>query len=374
MTARRLFNTCLLRPSDLKPSQDDLEVIGVFNPGAVATESGVILLLRIAEQARERREGSISLPRWDAEANKIIFDWEPSHKAVPVDVRVVKRTQDQLARLTFISHFRVARSRDGRTIDSVSGPCFQPANEYEQFGVEDPRITRIGDTYHFTYVAVSRHGVSTSLATTKDFKSFERQGLIFYPENKDVVLFPEKIGGRYYALHRPFGATPFTKPEMWLADSPDLVHWGHNQYFLGGTEAWDIGRIGAGTPPIRTPEGWLELYHGNSRSDENAGIGTYSCGALLLDLKEPTRILGASGSIFVPETQFERNGFVPNVVFPTGIVQQDENVLVYYGAADTCTAVVEFSLKDLLGHVKRKQDASVPPRKTKRSQPSPVDA
>src|SRR5947207_2878413 len=115
MTARRLFNTCLLRPSDLKPSQDDLEVIGVFNPGAVATDRGVILLLRIAEQAAERREGFSSLPRWDAKSGKIIIDWEPTHKAVPVDVRVVKRTHDQLARLTFISHFRVAQSRDGRT-------------------------------------------------------------------------------------------------------------------------------------------------------------------------------------------------------------------------------------------------------------------
>jgi predicted GH43/DUF377 family glycosyl hydrolase len=374
MTARRLFNTCLLRPSDLKPSQDDLEVIGVFNPGAIATDQGIILLLRIAEQAAERRDGYVSMPRWDEKSGTIIIDWEPSHKCAQVDVRVVKRTDDQLARLTFISHFRVAHSRDGRTIDSISGPCFQPANEYEEFGVEDPRITRIGDTFYFTYVAVSRHGVATSLATTKDFKSFERQGLVFYPENKDVVLFPEEIGGRYYALHRPFGATPLTKPEMWLADSPDLVHWGHNQYFLGGTEAWDIGRIGAGTPPIRTPEGWLELYHGNSRSDENAGIGTYSCGALLLDLEDPQRILGATGSIFVPETRFERDGFVPNVVFPTGIVQQDENVLVYYGAADTCTAVVEFSLKDLLSLVKQKQDASVPSNKTPRPRPSRVVA
>jgi predicted GH43/DUF377 family glycosyl hydrolase len=373
-TARRLFNTCLIRPADLKPSQDDLEVIGVFNPGAVATESGVILLLRVAEQASERRDGFSSLPRWNPEESKVIIDWEEIRKAVPVDVRVVKRTHDQLARLTFTSHFRVAHSRDGRAIDSVSGPCFLPANEYEEFGVEDPRITRIGDMFYFTYVAVSRHGVAVSLATTKDFRSFQRQGLIFYPENKDVVLFPEKIGGRFYALHRPFGATPFTKPEMWLADSPDLVHWGHNQYFLGGTEAWDIGRIGAGTPPIRTSDGWLELYHGNSRSDENAGIGTYSCGALLLDLEHPERILGASGSIFMPKTKFECNGFVPNVVFPTGIVEQGENVLVYYGAADTCSAVVEFSLKELLGLVKRKQDASVPPKKSNPRRRSPAAA
>src|SRR6266568_5037879 len=293
MTARRLFNACLLRPSDLKPSQDDLEVIGVFNPGAVATDRGIILLLRVAEQATERREGHTSLPRWDPEAKKVVIDWEPSHKMVPVDIRVVKRTHDRLTRLTFISHLRVAHSRDGRTIDSIEDAWFQPANEHEEFGVEDPRITRIGDTFYFTYVAVSRHGVATALASTKDFKSFQRHGIIFCPENKDVVLFPEKIAGQYYAFHRPNAATPFTKPEMWLASSPDLIHWGKHEPFLGGSETWDIGRVGAGTPPNLTAKGWLEIYHGNSRRQEDAGIGTYSGGLLLLDSQDPRRILGA---------------------------------------------------------------------------------
>jgi predicted GH43/DUF377 family glycosyl hydrolase len=239
-------------------------------------------------------------------------------------------------------------SRDGRSIDPANGAAFQPANEYEEFGVEDPRITRIGDVFYFTYVAVSRHGAATALASTKDFRTFERHGIIFCPENKDVVLFPEKIGGNYVALHRPNGASQFTKPEMWLATSDNLARWGGHQHFLGGSAAWDIGRIGAGTPPIRTPEGWLEIYHGNSKQQEDKGVGAYSGGVLLLDLEKPQRILGAAGQIFVPETNYEREGFVPNVVFPTGIVQQGENVLVYYGAADTSTAVVEFSLPEML--------------------------
>jgi predicted GH43/DUF377 family glycosyl hydrolase len=351
MALTRLFSKCLLRPSDLRASQPELEVIGVFNPGAVATADGVVLLVRVAEQAAERRPGQTALPRWDKQSGRVVLDWESDDDLRPVDVRVVQRS-DGLFRLTFISHLRVVRSRDGRNIDAVEGPWFGPANEYEEFGVEDPRITSIGDRFYFTYVAVSRHGAATALASTRDFESFERHGVIFNPENKDVVLFPEKVGGRYYALHRPNGATPFTRPEMWLATSPDLVHWGNHAHFLGGSELWDIGRIGAGTPPIRTAAGWLEIYHGNSRHQEEAGIGTYSGGVLLLDLENPGRILGACGQVFVPEVDYERQGFVPNVVFPTGIVGQGETALVYYGAADTCTALVEFSLAEILGLVK----------------------
>jgi predicted GH43/DUF377 family glycosyl hydrolase len=351
---RRLFNACLLRPADLKPSQTDLEVIGTFNPGAVATENGVVLLVRVAEQPVERRPGYTGFPRWDPHSKKIVIDWEPDSELDRVDIRVVRRKRDGLVRLTFISYLQVVYSRDGRNVDPSKGAAFQPANEYEEFGVEDPRITRIGDVFYFTYVAVSRHGVATALASTKDFRTFERHGIIFCPENKDVVLFPEKIDGSYVALHRPNGASPFTKPEMWLAFSNDLAHWGGHQHFLGGSAAWDIGRIGAGTPPIRTPDGWLAIYHGNSKQQEDKSIGAYSGGVLLLDLEKPQRILGAAGQVFVPETDYEREGFVPNVVFPTGIIQQGEKLLVYYGAADTSMAVVEFSLLEVLNLARRR--------------------
>jgi predicted GH43/DUF377 family glycosyl hydrolase len=135
---------------------------------------------------------------------------------------------------------------------------------------------------------------------------------------------------------------------MWLASSPDLLHWGNHLPFLGATSAWDIGRVGAGTPPIRTPAGWLALYHGNDRREGDTGIGLYSGGLLLLDLDQPQHILSTRGQVLVPEQDYECNGFVPNVVFPTGIVDQGETVLVYYGAADTSTGVVELRLRDLL--------------------------
>src|SRR5687767_8092252 len=248
----RAFTACLLRPSDLPPSRPDMEVIGVFNPGAIQTDDGIVLLVRVAEQAAERRPGFTALPRWDAQQRTCVIDWIRNDEWAHIDVRVMRCKQDALVRLTFISHLRVFYSRDGRTFDSRSGAWLEPDGPYEEFGVEDPRITLIGDTYYITYVAVSRHGVATALASTRDFKSFQRHGIIFCPENKDVMLFPETIDGLYHALHRPNGATAFTKPEIWLATSPDLLHWGHHERLLGGGEDWDLGRIGGGAPPIRT--------------------------------------------------------------------------------------------------------------------------
>ena len=218
-----------------------------------------------------------------------------------------------------------------------------------EFGVEDPRITPLDGRFYFSYVAVSRHGPATALASTADFRSFERHGVVFCPENKDGVLFPERIGGAFAALHRPVCGTPFTRPEMWVARSPDLIHWGAHAPLsvLGGD--WQSGRLGAGAPPVRVPDGWLEIYHGNRHTGRPGEVGAYYAGTILLDPGDPTRVLRqSSGPFFVPEADFEVDGFVPNVVFPTGVVRDGESILVYYGAADAFTAVAEFSERDLL--------------------------
>jgi len=346
---RRLFNKCLLRPEDLSPSRDNLEVVSVFNPGAIALGDEVVLIVRVAERPRERRPGFIGLPRWDTAKGEIAIDWVAEEDVEMLDPRVVRRKRDGLVRLTFTSHLRVVRSKDGRAVDSVEERRFEPREEFEEFGVEDPRITRLGETYYMTYVAVSRHGAATALASTRDFETFKRHGVIFYPENKDVVLFPELFGGEYFALHRPNAATPFCTPEIWCARSRDLVNWGRHRFFLGGMSGWETGRIGAGTPPVRTPRGWLEIYHGNRLAPGEKGVGTYAAGALLLDLDDPSRIVAASSEpILEPQADFEREGFVPDVVFPTGVVERGETLLVYYGAADRAVGLVELSLDELL--------------------------
>lgn len=348
MTVPRL-STRLLRPEDVPPSRADFETVGVFNPSAVRAGDEVVLLVRIAERPRERRDGFTGLPRWDS-IEGLTIDWVPDAELDVVDPRVVRRKADGLVRLTFISHLRVIRCGAGRAVREITNVTFGPQSELEEFGVEDPRITPLNGRYYFTYVAVSRHGPATALASTSDFRTFERHGIIFCPENKDVALFPEKVNGTFAAFHRPVCGTPFTRPEMWAARSLDLIHWGAHIPLAIGGGAWQSGRVGAGPPPVRVPEGWLAIYHGNRHPTRPGEVGTYYGGALLLDANDPTRVLKRTAEPFmIPEADFEREGFVPNVVFPTGVVEDGEKLLVYYGAADAVTAVAEFELRELLG-------------------------
>ena len=348
-TARRLSTRLLLGPGDVPPSRPDFEVVGVLNPGVERAGDEVVMLVRVAERPVETRPGFTGLPRWDP-SDGLTVDWTPDDGLEVLDPRVVKRKADGLVRLTFISHLRVVRCGDGLAVREVTDVTFRPGSECEEFGVEDPRITRIDGRYWVTYVAVSRHGPATALAVTDDFRTFERRGIIFCPENKDVVLFPGRVDGAYAALHRPVCGTPFTRPEMWVARSPDLVSWGPHRPLRLGDAAWQTGRVGAGAPPIRVDGGWLEIYHGNRQSTRPGEVGVYSGGALLLDADDPAVVLARTPEPFlVPEAGFEVDGFVPNVVFPTGVVRADDRLLIYYGAADSGTAVAEFSEAELLG-------------------------
>lgn len=345
---QRQWEKLLLGPADVEPSRADFEVVGVFNPGAAVVAGEVVLLVRVAERPRERRPGFVALPRWEP-GKGVIVDWIAEDELEAVDPRVVRHQASGRVRLTFLSHLRVVRCGDGRAVRELTDICIWPDSGMEEFGVEDPRITRIGDRFWITYVAVSRHGAATALASTRDFRSFERHGVIFCVENKDVVLFPEPIEGEYMALHRPSGLTPFSRPEMWVASSPDLIHWGRHRPLSWSAGAWETGRVGAGPPPIRTPEGWLALYHGNEKPAAPGAIGVYSAGALLLDLENPALVRKRTAeAFFAPDRDYERGGFVADVVFPTGIVEAGEALLVYYGAADTSTAVVEFARAELL--------------------------
>ncbi|MEX0611606.1 MAG: glycoside hydrolase family 130 protein [Pirellulales bacterium] len=329
-------------------SRDDWEVIGTFNPGAVRHGDDVVLLVRVAERPRERRPGWTPLPRWSTGEGPVI-DWTKDDELEFLDPRVVRRKVDGLVRLTFVSHLRVVLSRDGKSIDRVGEPAIVPQTADEEFGVEDPRITPLDGRFYVTYVAVSRHGPATALASTTDFKNFERHGIIFCPENKDVVLFPQRVAEQYVALHRPVGGTPFTLPQMWIARSPDLVHWGQHHYLYGGQREFETGRVGAGTPPLLVNEGWLEIYHGNLRPAAKGQVGAYFGAIMLLAKEEPSCVLGTGNEpILTPDVEFEREGFVANVVFPTGVVENGDRLLVYYGASDKYSAVVEMSLSGLL--------------------------
>jgi predicted GH43/DUF377 family glycosyl hydrolase len=344
----RLRTQRLLTPEDVEPSHPDLEVIGVFNPGASDTPYGVALLVRVVEAPREDRPGYTGLPRREEDGN-VVIDWVANEDLDREDPRVVVTRDRQLVRLTFTSHLRLFMSPDGLSVEGGEKLRLLPENAYERFGIEDPRITLIDGRYYITYVSVSSHGAATSLLSTEDFSSFERHGIIFPCENKDVVLFPERIGGEYVCFHRPNPAMHFVRPEMWIGRSTDLIHWGQHKPFFAGGGPWESDRLGAGCPPVAVDEGWLEIYHGTGISAEYTGIGIYTGGALLLDRENPSRILKRSKApVFLPEEEFEREGFVPNVVFPTGIVDKGETFYIYYGAADTFTAVAEVSKAELL--------------------------
>ncbi len=341
-----------MRPADVSPLSDDLEVIGTFNPGAVKTANGFVLLVRVVVHPKYKRPAFTGLPRWDAK-QRIIIDWIANDELEFVDPRVVRCKSDGCTRLTFTSYLKIVRSFDGECVADFDGLVFIPETPLEEFGVEDPRIAPLEGRFYITYVAVSRHGVATALASTTDFAAFTRHGIIFGPENKDVVLFPEQIDGEYVALHRPSGSAGFSRPGIWLAKSPDLLHWGQHQHLLSAGARWDSGRIGAGPPPLRIPEGWLVIYHGTTRPNRAGEMGVYSVGSILLAHEDPSRILYRSATpLLVPQTDFECNGFVPNVVFPTGIVTEGRSLLVYYGAADTVSAVVRISVDEILASLR----------------------
>lgn len=240
--------------------------------------------------------------------------------------------------LTGSSSLWLARSDDGVHFAPDPEPALLPATEepfraVENFSLEDPRITQVGDTYYITYVGYSGYGCVTCLARTLDFARYERVAIMTLPDNKDVVLFPEKIGGRYARLDRPMIRPP-SVGDVWISFSTDLIYWGDPRPVMTpGARKWDSYKIGAGAPPIKTPHGWLEIYHGVR---ETAAGLLYRLGAVLLDLEEPWRVVGrAREAILSPIALEDFVGNVGNVVFTCGAILEDDGELeVYYGAAD----------------------------------------
>jgi len=249
-----------------------------------------------------------------------------------------------------ISFMVLARSSNGYEFQVQDRPFMLPAEEepyktYESRGVEDPRIIQLEGIYYICYTAASEYGPRIALARTKDFRSFERVGLISEPENKDGVLFPRRINGRYARLDRPMVGD---RGNIWISYSEDLKYWGDAKVVMtprGGY--WDSDRIGASVPPIETEHGWLEIYHG-VRFASSGPI--YRLGCVLLDLDDPSRVIGRSiVPILTPREMYERVGDVNNVVFSCGaVVEDDGEVKLYYGAADTNICVGTTTLDELI--------------------------
>jgi len=349
-TLRRAPENPILTPAMVPPSSPDLEVVGVFNPAATRHNGETVLLLRIAEAPKNVPADEVAAPVYDVNTGAIeIKRWSRATAGLDLsDPRMI--ALNGRVWLTSISHLRAARSTDGIHFQLAPIPAMVPATAYESYGIEDPRITAIGDKYWINYSAVSEYGIATSLASTRDFRTFERHGVIFPPDNRDVTIFPEKVGGQFAALHRPMpSGGGLAKPTIWVARSSDMLSWGKHEFVAAARDGrWDDVKIGGGAVPFRVRtdgrDAWLAIYHGVTTSP-----AAYSLGALLLDANDPARVIARSREpIMRPEAAYEREGFFGGVVFTCGVLAEGDLVRIYYGAADSVTAVADLSLGDIL--------------------------
>jgi len=254
-----------------------------------------------------------------------------------------------------VSHLTVARSADGIhdwRIEQQPALAPSPDHPEEQWGVEDPRATWLEELGRFavTYTAYSPPGPLVALATTADFRTWERIGPVLPPENKDAALLPQRFDGRWAMLHRPVTSME-SGAHIWLSFSPDLRHWGdHRPLLLARTGPyWDAGKIGLSAQPLRTERGWLLLYHGVKHTCFGS---IYRQGLALLDLQDPRTVLGRTHEwVFSPFESYERSGDVGNVVFACGWMLAGDEVRLYYAGADTCMAVATAPLDQVLAAV-----------------------
>lgn len=330
----------LLCPDDLVPSAPGLKIECLLNPGAFRFDGAVWLIVRVAERPPQE-PGRVRFPVMedgllrivDVAANDPDFDGS--------DPREFKYRG--IGYLSTLSHLRLLRSEDGVRFQDT-GRWLTGIGAQESFGIEDCRVSSFTDgQYLLTYTAVAPFGYGVGLRSTRDWKSIEPRGLIFAPANKDCAVFEERIDGDYLALHRP-SCVIVGGHDIWLSRSPDLVHWGrHTCIARTRPGLWDESRIGAGAPPIRTSKGWLVLYHGANRHKR------YCLGALLLALDEPERVLARSREPFMePEADYERHGFLGDVVFSNGHILDGDRLTLYYGASDSVICSAQLSVEALL--------------------------
>lgn len=291
--------------------------------------------------------------------NPILTAKNVPYPVVTVHNAAVVKHQKQYIML-FRSHKRNGRSilgkaisHDGFHFEVDNTPFMEPAKsgifkEYEAYGVEDPRIVAIDGHYLITYSAYSSNGVRIGLARTDDFVHLERIALITEADYRNVVIFPEKFEGLYARLDRPHSEiSPWS---IWISYSPDLIHWGQSELIMKPLQYhWDEMKIGPGATPIRTPRGWLNIYHGVFPTMDGS---VYRLGVALHDLKNPAKIIAVGDEwILQPEDPWELTGYVHNVVFSCAAVpEEDGSLKLYWGGADTVMCAGTANIEALVDH------------------------
>ena len=298
---------------------------------------------------------------WRFDGNPII-GWNPIPKVARIYNSAVIPYHNK-----FVGVFRADQKNGratlffGKSNDAINweiGP--DPINWVDENGnpnptsyAYDPRLVKIDGVFYITWCDDLK-GASIGLGKTNDFEKFVRMSNPLMPFNRNGVLFPRKINGKYKLLSRPSdsGHTPFG--DIFISESPDLVHWGNHKFVMGkGGQGWWQGvKIGAGPVPIETTEGWLLFYHGVSTTCNGF---VYSFGAVILDINEPSKVLYRTRDyLLTPEKQYETTGFVQNVTFPCANLYDADSgrIAIYYGAADTYTAIAFTQVDELLDYIK----------------------
>lgn len=340
--ARRFEQNPLLTPKSFEPSRPGMTIECLLNPGVFQFQDKIWLLLRVAERP-EQSEGYLSFPVYTHEGEIEIIKFSKNDPALDFsDPRVIRHAGKDY--LTTLSHLRLVCSEDGKSFYEPEGygPIFG-RNALEAYGIEDCRVTEIDGGFNLTYTMVSSSGVGVGLIQTRDWKVFDRKGMILPPHNKDCAIFSATINGKYYALHRPSSAQ-LGGNYIWLAESNDLLHWGnHRCIATTRSSRWDSARVGAGASPIKTSVGWLEIYHGANAEHR------YCLGALLLDLNDPSRVIARSENpLMEPSADYELKGFFGNVVFTNGHWVEGDTIHLYYGASDEVICGADLSIREIL--------------------------
>ena len=309
---------------------------------------------------KRSKKGPILLPTNNTWENRYVFN--PAVFELNEQIHLLYRAQGD----DMVSRLGLARlGKADAVVERSSDPVFapDPSSEYEVLGVEDPRVTKIGDKYYILYTAASHYPeivefdkahkrpehwrVRVSLAYTRDFHSFTRYGVVIgHIDSKDAALFPELINDNYLMVHRVI-------PHARLAIASDARNYKERgPLFWPRPGMWDSKRIGMGAPPIKTPYGWLLFYHGVG--DNNV----YRLGLALLDLHNPAIVLGRSSEpVLEPEETYEKEGFIPNVVFACGAIETNQEYLVYYGGADSVVGLATISKEVILKWAKEVCDS-----------------
>ena len=283
---------------------------------------------------------------------------------------------------THIIHLGLATSKDGvNFVRESNKPLISgDPNGLDAGGCEDPRLVKMGDYFYLTYASrpfppgqywredkeyfgfkpefgpkvLVWNNTLTHLAISKDLRNWKKLGPITDPhfDDRDVVIFPEKINGKFFMLSRAMercGKGYSNKnPAIWISSSDDLLSWDNYSLLMEGREDWEDKKIGTSTPPIRTDEGWLVLYHGVSSKDD-----AYRVGAILLDIDDPTKIIARTKDFLMkPEEEYETNGYYNGCVFPTAIVPYEGVLYIYYGAGDKVICLATIKEDELLKYLK----------------------